>query len=200
MQRSMSPVERPAAPAPNFELSAQPHPQPQTHQLHHQHHQQPVRSNLNSFYVNKSLGVPINGNTSLVSFNHFQPNFTSDQAWVPSALLGTVASTYPVSTNGSTAGGGTRPTSPMSYLLAMPNGQALRDTPFVPFSAELEEDPTAISALNQLGLELVNPPLGEEMGTDSMDMDMDMEWEEREGWDDLDIEKFTSLFGEFEKN
>lgn len=81
----------------------------------------------------------------------------------------------------------TRPISPMSYLLAMPNGRGLGETPFIPFSAELGEDPMT-AALNQLGLALPQP--GEEVSVDPMDV----EWREQGLYEGLDVAEFTNLY------
>lgn len=99
--------------------------------------------------------------------------------------------------------------SPVSFQLAMPNGQRLGEAPFLPFSVGLQDgserdndldlgqDGEGMAALNELGFEFVNrQALGEGFGesvnwtaaaatTTAGEMDMDMEGRGRDGWEDL---------------
>lgn len=77
----------------------------------------------------------------------------------------------------------------------------------MPFSAEPEEDPAAMAALNELGFEFVNRHyLGVGVGGVSgggegeSEVDVDMEWRGRDGWEDIGgevvrEEEFVNWFG-----
>ncbi|KAF9453398.1 hypothetical protein P691DRAFT_755650 [Macrolepiota fuliginosa MF-IS2] len=161
---------------------------------------------------------------------HQQPIFAPSHFWAPAAIPPLAVTGFPSFTAGPNTGsnsagdgsglhtqsngiGNVRPMSPVSYQLAMPNGQQLWETPFMPlaaFNGDSEEDGSAgMTALNELGFEFVNHRQYFGEGGDGMDMDamgeMSSDWRGREGWEDIAgevvrEEEFHNWFGGISEN